>query len=112
MESRGVVEYLNTLTYNALEKEENREIMKGVNMPKEHVFISLMQNTYEYPPEFLQNLFEYLNQNIQEVVDGLSNSYTDFKNFMGLMVQFLENIEPNTTLYAAFFTFTSNVGIQ
>lgn len=28
------------------------------------------------------------------------------------MVQFLENIEPNTTLYAAFFTFTSNVGIQ
>lgn len=71
-----------------------------------------MQNTYEYPPEFLQNLFEYLNHNIQEVVDGLANSYTDFKNFMGLMVQFLENIEPNTTLYAAFFTFTSNVGIQ
>lgn len=71
-----------------------------------------MQNTYEYPPEFLQNLFEYLNHNIQEVVDGLANSYTDFKNFMGLMVQFFENIEPNTTLYAAFFTFTSNVGIQ
>jgi hypothetical protein len=112
MESRGVVEYLNTLTYNALEKEENREIMKDLTLPKDHIFVNLMQNTYEYPPEFLQNLFEYLNHNIQEVVDGLANSYTDFKNFMGLMVQFLENIEPNTTLYAAFFTFTSNVGIQ
>jgi hypothetical protein len=70
MESRGVVEYLNTLTYNALEKEENREIMKDLTLPKDHIFVNLMQNTYEYPPEFLQNLFEYLNHNIQEVVDG------------------------------------------
>lgn len=111
MESRGVVENLNAFTLNCLDKEENREIMKDIQLPKDHVFVSMMQNTYEYPPEFLQNLFEYLNMNISDIVEGLANSYTDFKNFMSLIVQFLENIEPNTTLYAAFFTFTCNVGV-
>ena len=67
--------------------------------------------TYDYPPELVQALLIHLNQNHQEIVDRLSNSFIDLRQFLALMMQLLENIEPNTSLYESYLDFISRVGV-
>ena len=112
LDSNLLIETLNNITMSLLEREDNKDFED--HLPplekNEILFIHIMQFTYEYPAEFIQKLIQGLNKNHIEIKDGLINSYTDYKNFIALMIQFLGNLEANTLIYAEFLGFLQNVG--
>lgn len=112
LDSNHLIETLNGIVLGLIERDDQHGINE--NLPplekNEILFIHAMNNTYEYPIVFIQKLIQTLSKNYQDIKDGLINSYGDYKTFMHLMIQFLQNLESNTQIYAEFLGFIELVG--
>ena len=112
LDSNQLIETLNGLALGMIERDEEHNFQNSLPPleKNEILFIHAMGNTFEYPVVFIQKLIQTLSKNYQDIKDGLVNSYGDYKTFMQLMIQLLENLESNTQIYAEFLGFLELVG--